>query len=924
MKMLSLKILTLLIWFTNAVPATFAQESDKTVDQTSVSKPAIVQENLKTHLRWNIYAPKGSIVIDKEANSILIKSLDQNLFQKVKSELIDKEAYNPNKYIKAVTYLPMSKDRATDSLLVEFTSDKVELFSFYKESDEKMIMDFWKEEDTSKSDKITFDKPKNAQEIETAKPIPEAQKVKPTITKNKRQKIDLSSGVSDKKVERPKNFSSDEFLDKDKSFRDFRYGTPIVWDYLPLDPDVKKAILLQDKTPEYFYKVADRPLPHDEQEAHLQLAINLYRRKKYGLMYKSLKLFEQKYPENKQYDVVEYLKANAMLREALEKGEKAPLKIVSNMLLAIAGKSKNYEMRRAIYKYLITYYEDSKDFVHTLQIAKKFYVACKENFDYEEATSAASAMVYGLAGLRQLDTIVEITQDKTIQKILSKQVLLGYQMYVQLMRNQVQDVTRTYEINKKSLASPVHELILFNAAEAYFRQAKYEEAIALFDQFIAEHSYHTRAADARLRLALSFDLLDKDEEEVAQLYLNTINRSQDFDISFEAKLRYVSLLNVRKKDPNAQDKEKRIFLNLDEEKEKIISKNNLKLLWLTRLRLFIVDHKYHEALSYLTAIPLSKLPLQDVSLFEADGAEIIYGLILKEYMANNFSKAVKIWEVYQSKYIDKVANDPYLNFIIGQSYAKLGLYKGFERLYSTFDRIKESPPKTYPLWVERKIKISAQESLTELDIIKNIKLENWDLAKRAVDKYATMNPQHGRVDYYKGIIDYKNKEYKEAAKNFENYLSKQKEATTYDISDVADLLLYYTDSIYQLGDLERYKKISQAILGDTKNYVPDNQFIQKVRERISYLSIEILASEANKKSQLLVESRIKKFFEEFKEGQYKDRLTYLLGVALLNNQKTDEGKKILGDLINSKDAPGHIKELAKTELSLMSIKEKTI
>ena len=71
-----------------------------------------------------------------------------------------------------------------------------------------------------------------------------------------------------------------EVEDSKKPFRDFRYGATIMWDYDPIIPMYKGVVNLKTKIPEVFYSIANRDFKKSEQEAHLQLTINLYRKKK--------------------------------------------------------------------------------------------------------------------------------------------------------------------------------------------------------------------------------------------------------------------------------------------------------------------------------------------------------------------------------------------------------------------------------------------------------------------------------------------------------------------------------------------------------------------------------------------------------------------------------------------------------------------
>ena len=84
------------------------------------------------------------------------------------------------------------------------------------------------------------------------------------------------------------------------------------------------------------------------------------------------------------------------------------------------------------------------------------------------------------------------------------------------------------------------ESLLFNLAEANFRKGHLKKSIKLFDQFISQYGYSSRSSDARLRMYIKSDLMNKDPKVVQQLYLDTMNRSSDPMVRYEASVRYVN------------------------------------------------------------------------------------------------------------------------------------------------------------------------------------------------------------------------------------------------------------------------------------------------------------------------------------------------------------------------------------------------
>lgn len=864
------------------------------------------QEIAKTHLRWNVFTDKENLIIEKRGNKLFLKTLNTNFFNQVKDSLVKVNGYS--KYIGDIKYLEPTTANNVSTIEIDLKTSKVDVFNFYRERDKRHVLDFWIEG----SDEEAFadaqeEKPENKKVVKKA--TPKVVKKEVNFLKKETPKEKILEKVKKKIVKNP-------------GYRDFRYGAPFIWDYPSLGPELKDSFDLRTKTPELFYSIKNREYKKSDQEAHLQLAVNLYRKKKYGLMYKSIKLFQEKYGADTEIDFLEYLKANAILRDNIAGGNLEPVKMAINMLSSIASRSKNYELQKGIYKYLLVYYKSKKEYVEALTISKRFYVSSKENFDYEESQYAAEAILFNLAELNQVEKVQEVIKEKTIAKILPKSKLIAYQIYVNHKLGHMEQVISTYETLKGGLAKPIHASILFNVAEAYFRKAEYQKAIKTFDDFITEHSYHHNSSHARLRLALTFEIMEKDIKQTIVLYKNAINRSQDQDVSIEARIRYAALRSVRKIKLGENDIENRAFLDFDEKIQ--LNADHKKLLWLTRLRSFIVDKEFKKGLAYLSALPLTGLRKIDQRVFHADGAEIIYGIISDYFTDSNYSKVVEYWGMYRNRYIRKVATDPYMNFLVGKSYLKLGLYENFEDLYAGFKKISKAPIRSFPLWVERMSYENGDEMLQELAILKDIKLKNWDLAKLGISALTNINNSNNQANYYRGVVAFSDKNYKEAAMNFESFLSNQRDKTIFDPMELAGLINMYADSLYNLGKLDKFQKVTKAILADTSNYAPSNPFMKSMRERLAYLSIEISAGKLTNEAALLVETQIKSFFKDFPQTEYKGRLNYLLGMALAKNKKAAEARKLFEAMLSDQEVPASIKELVRSELSLMAIKERTI
>lgn len=901
------------------------------------------QEKTSTYLRWNLFTGRDQLQFSKKGSVVSIKTLNEDLFKTIKDEAAGLKI--EDSYIKKITFIENDQSNHIQSMEVELKNDSVEMFSFYREREKKYVVDFWIDGDTVTLGKAALQRP--ADVIPTVKPEEEnAEPVKPILTKKPKIIAKTKEKIQEEKiierVKEDKVLSSmivdpnkingksaieiqNEEANSKKAYRDFRYGATYIWDYDPIAPSYRQVINLKTKIPEIFYPIANRDIKKSDKESHLQLTINLYRKKKWGLMYKSIKLFQQKYGAKAEWELVEFLKANAILRENLDTPEADLFKSAFAMLNNLVEKSDNYELKRAINKYLLSYYMEKNEHLKILQLSKGYYASTRDNFDFEESAIPAEAMLNSLAKLGQVEKIQELSEEKTIKKILPQTTLLAYQSYGLLRVGNLDALIKLYEKHKVSLTKSPDPVIMYNTAEAYFRLGQFQTAMNLFQTFARDFSHEFVASNATLRVALCSDLMDKNYDETLDLYKKAIDQSIDGSVSYEARIRYVAMRSVRKKVIDERDREIRIFLDQDKNNNASApDKNMARLLQQVRLRTLIVDGKFKEALAYLSLIPMTTISKLDARVYDGDGAEIVYGIISDSFKKSEYSQVIKTWQTYKDKYLDKVALDPYVNFIVGSSYVKIGLYKGFDDIYAAFLKLKDGPARSFPLWVDRESSLKSGELLSELVIVKDIRLKNWDLVHKNLEIFAKAMPKYNRVNYYAGIVAFSEKEYAKAITDFENFFSHESARVIYDPSDVADMIRAYTDSIYELGQTDKFLKVSEAILNDTNSFGTTSAYIQSVRERIAYLGIEIAAGKGKKENFMMLEKKITDFKAQNKKSIYSGRINYLWGQSLVLNQKTKEGKEVLTNLMNDKDVSDYIKELAKSELSLLNIKEKTL
>ena len=870
---------------------------------TSVFADYFSQETFKTHLRWNLVVPKEQVSLKKEGSTLTIESMNLELFEKLALEL--EKTQRAEGYIEKLTIekggFPSKPARVT----VELKNPTVELFSFYRDLDKKWILDFWINSDLVPSKAASLQKP-----VEKPLPVPKVEAVQPKPLAPGKSLLEVVK-VEEKKLPV-----------KNPEYRDFRYGASFFWNYEPLLPPIEKDIILESKIPDSLAPIKDRELLDDEKEAHLQLTINLYRQEKWGLMNKSLTLYEKKYGRDANHTLNEWIRANAILKSNLTKKDKNLQASAMNILTNLTDLSKDYEIKRASYRYLIQYRMDKNDYFKALELAKKFFVEARGEFDHDMVILASNVILNTLARLRQDERIGEFLADKKLNSLLAPQMLLAYTSYALLKEGKTEEILRRYKEQEKGLAKPVHPAILFNVAESYFREANYDEAIRKYDEFLASYSYMLEAPFARLRLALMFELLDRPADQTIALYKNSIDRSPNAQVRYEAKLRYVGFVMNRKLFPTTTDIESEVFLEQSADEKSALTPDLKKLLWLTRLRTLITKKEFSKALSYLATIPLDTLKPAERRVFEGDGAEIVYGLVQQDYFQEDYTKAVKTWEVYKEKYDSKVAANPYMNFIIAESFIKLGLYDSFDRAYVQLKSMKDQEEREYPLWVERTKSLPLQDMVEELALIKAVSSKNWDQARAILASYPVPNRASMAYTFYKAQVDFQTGKWSDAAQEYEKALVKQDRNNRLTPRQMADLLMGYVESLYNLKDTEKFRSVVKALVKDIQQ--SKSAPILNVAERVNYLLIESLVAEEQKIDWKEVEELVVQFKGQFIKSPYTSRIEYLLGLSLLRNGKLKEGRAVLEQLIEKEEVPLYVREMARTELSDLTLKEKRL
>ncbi|MBF0208255.1 MAG: hypothetical protein HQK53_15360, partial [Oligoflexia bacterium] len=731
-------------------------------------------------------------------------------------------------------------------------------------------------------------------------------------------------------------------------YRDFRYGASIVWDYPPEIPSLKGEIDFESKTAEYYYELKNRDIEKSDKETHLQLSINLYRSQKWGLMSKSIDLFKKKYGNEDSADINNFLQANALLRDSFIKKEEGPKRMAIAMYSSIVERTQDYELKRGLLQYLINYMIIKGDFLRTMHYAKALFVEAKSNFEDELEEYSAIVMLHCLAKLGQVEKVGDLVQEKAINVLIPKQLILAYEIYSNLFLDKSEKVVALYEKNKNALVADVHYSILFNVGEAYFRLGDYTKSQELFSALLKGYSHLTLSGWARLRIALMFEistsLRNEDVERNLEMYKEVIDRTADPAVRYEAKLRYAGIRLARKFKIDDEDREYVSFLERKPGEEKIVSNNIKKLLWLLRLRIFINEKKYDEAFTYLRAIPLMAIPALERRIFEGDGAEIIFGLMDISFQNSDFGEVIRLWERYKEEYFYKVAPNPEVNFMAGYSYYQMGLHLGAEKILNDLSNTKKVVGRTYPRWVFSKRDVSNLEDvMDELRMVKLFSTEKWQEIYDIDRNSLIDNPNNIKLYYYQGIAAYKLLRYDDSVRFIEEFLVKSGDNLQLRKQEMVTLFEVYTESMYRQNDSEKFLKSSRAILSDLSKILTGKKWqsgtdkksnkdtkmssvtaIDRLHERLLYLVIETLFGDGNSKNYDEILLKSNEFISKYSNSIYVARIRYLNGMTKIKVGPVAEGEDILNKLLKDENVPNYVKELSKAELSSLKLTRQNI
>lgn len=882
---------------------------------STTSYAILSQEELKTHLRWKISVDQNQVQIKKQPQKVILETFNTEVFKQLESDVNNLKQRKD--YHAQFTVNASSISGKPHEIIIELPNRGVELFNFYKKDAKAHILDYWINSDVINT--------KAAAVVQAPKKIKVAPKK--TVKKITVKKKKVSNQKITNLIKKEKKINTDQ--------RDFRYGSAFIWDYAPLIPQVEKIVDTSTKTPAYFYEVKDREILADKKEAHMQLTINFYKKEKWGLMTRSIRLYQEKYGNDSNSSLNDFMSAVSIIKNTIKPtlspqfgkneeqsvsySDKGILSSAYTLLNKVAENTSDIALKNACISYLIQQSLDDEDYIKALGHAKKLYVMATEEFDDDNIIYSSKVILHSLTKLSQLAKITEFLENKSVKRVLTAQEGMAYESYVKLAKQDYNDLIKSFEANKSSLKRPIHSSILFNVGEAYFRKAQYKQANVLMSEFIAQYAQTDYAGFARLRMALAHDLQQDRPVKVKKLYENVINNNANLESRIEAKIRYVGYTLTRQRKITEKALASKAFLDFSDGERKKLSPKLKELLWLTRLRTMIVENKPKDALAYLSTIPVDTMTLTKKKVFERDGAQIVLGLLQKKYNEDDYIGIVKSWGIYEERYGKELSKDAYLNYILAESYLNLGLDESFERTLSKLNGKGLNTKKHYPSWIEKDKDLEIDSYVQELSVKKLLKEKNYRQLSRVLNgKNSSKNINY---NFYNGIVAYELREYNKSVISFEKHLADYNPNNQLKLSESIRMINNYLEALFQTKDSSEFRKKALAVIGDLRRN--GNSSLETVLEKAEYLYIESIYSDSDS-DKIDLARRTKEFLNSYGDSRKKDRVTYIHGVALLKDEKKNEGMKVLEELINKEGVPEYLKGLARSELATLKLNEITL
>ena len=919
-----------------------------------------IDDNNK-YLRWELFIEKDKLVISKNENLVLLETFDLSYFDRLVTTL---QAQQVNKkYFSIIKYNKEFYPQRPAQIQLYLSNSTVELFKFYKETNKKVVLDFWINEATLNQNKIAEINPgllNTGVQIQKINAVPNLNSNIPQSDSINKQSnlvedfvgnksvfkiFNRKNGVSEddtdkayaaeensrKKLEfeRQKKLehltvavdrvslwqsagrkSMDNSLQKNKLDLDFRYGASFLWAY-PMIPVLSNVdIDLESKSPDFYYPILNREKKIDNREGHLQLMINFYRKNKFGLMKKSIDLFEAKYKATKDELVLfEYLEANVLSKSYISTKNPGLLSSYMGKIDNIINLTNDFSLKKVLYRFLIQEDLNKKNYLSLLERGKDFFIKANENKDREMIYLSAKSIMFSLSELNQVDKLEKFMSDKDVSPWLDTQEGLSFQFLTLFKREEFNKVLSIYEAKESGMEKPIKDTILFLVAESYFQLGEIDLAEKTFKHFLKSYQYHSYASFARIRYALCRELSGATLDEVGSLYLDAINRATLPTARLEAKLRYVGALFNRKGSVTTSDKKMLAYLDTQADEEKYLVYDVKFLLWQVRLRSLIKQKKYSEALTYYTSIPLDAMPKAYQSVFERDGTEVVLGLMQEAFHQGDDGRVLKLWGIYNTKFNGNLKMTKQALYYAGSSSMKLGLKQNSEALLELY---KTQGTESFPQWVDREF---TDLDMSALELRQLIGTKKFDEAQKIINEVKENSPL---LAWAKVLIQSSKKNYPEMQKLIEETIIDEKLMKGIIPSDLVDILENYLTA---LEVNEKGDRLEKRLMSVMPVFEANIDTFKRIKERAKFILLESYMSGKEKKW-FEIENVWNDFAKEYGSSSYLPRLVYGKAIYLIKENRGPEAKIILRKLATSDETPVHIKEMAKNELNTFSEERK--
>ena len=265
----------------------------------------------------------------------------------------------------------------------------------------------------------------------------------------------------------------------------------------------------------------------------------------------------------------------------------------------------------------------------------------RDNYFPEILTNSLEFILLSLSQKGDLERIKKLFKDKDVKKFLPSLRVREFQVYALLEKNESEKIIQQEIKSKNIRLGSLPKSMLYNLAEAYFREAKYKDSIKYFDKYISKFSEDKLSSKARLRIALGYEILGRDLQIVKKLYKNAINRSSNSEDRYEAAIRFVGVSYLRaNKKVHLSDVE--TFLEAPKELEGNDRTRTKKTSLVNAIKNINCYKKYNLAFDYYNSLPLEIIIIEDRKVFFGDFSEVVLGKMYDSFI-KKYAEVVRVY-----------------------------------------------------------------------------------------------------------------------------------------------------------------------------------------------------------------------------------------------------------------------------------------